>query len=104
MNLNWNFLKLVSVLGGLLAEAGEVLFFGGCVQHQMVACGELHAAIDPVTAPWDVVALVPCVHEAGGIASTLEGDEAHVIFGGSRVTAANPALLRALLTHLGEAP
>lgn len=64
-----------------------------CVQHALVCLGRLHLAIDPLMAPWDSAALVPCVLEAGGSVATLSGEMRGAVFGGSLVSAASGELL-----------
>jgi histidinol-phosphatase len=86
--------------GTLAARAGRVRFGGDCVQHALVCRGRLHAAVDPVMKPWDSAALVPCVLEAGGTASTLAGATRGVVEGGSLVTACSEALKDALIQAL----
>lgn len=57
---------------------------GDFYQHMLVAegCGEI--AVDPVVKPWDIAPLQVIVEEAGGLATTLEGERS--IYGGSLVT------------------
>jgi histidinol-phosphatase len=42
-------------------------------QHALVAEGSIDAAVDARLAPWDYVALVPILEEAGGRVSALDG-------------------------------
>jgi histidinol-phosphatase len=58
--------------------------FGDFYQHIMVAegCGEI--ACDPIVAPWDIGPLQIIVEEAGGKATTVEGDRS--IYGGSLIS------------------
>src|SRR5213592_588887 len=63
-----------------------------------VAAGRLDAFWEPSLAPWDVAAGVVLVREAGGVVTTLEGDE-DVLQHGS-VVAGNPAMHRWLLELL----
>ncbi|MGH8976624.1 MAG: inositol monophosphatase family protein, partial [Acidimicrobiia bacterium] len=42
-------------------------------QHMLVAEGAFDVSVDPIVSVWDVAALVPIVHEAGGRWSTLDG-------------------------------
>lgn len=76
----------------LIRRAARFRFVGDCVQHLLVAKGALHAALDPVMMPWDSAAIVPCIREAGGVASTMEGDERDVVFGGSLLTSCSSEL------------
>jgi histidinol-phosphatase len=73
-------------LTGLIRRAHSFRFLGDCLQHALVCQGRVHAAVDTIMMPWDVAALVPCVREAGGIATSLTGDAEGVVFAGSLVT------------------
>ncbi len=73
--------------GGLEAFAGRVergRGLGDFFQHVLVAqgCGEM--AVDPVVDPWDVAPLLLMLEEAGGRATSLQGDR--TIYAGSLVT------------------
>jgi histidinol-phosphatase len=50
--------------------------------------------------PWDIAAIVPCVEEAGGVVSNLQGQREGIIYGGSLIAAANADLLTAALHQL----
>jgi histidinol-phosphatase len=58
--------------------------FGDFWQHCLVAEGAGEIAVDPVANPWDAAALQILVEEAGGRATTLEGER--TIYGGSLVS------------------
>ena len=59
---------------GLLIRACRTFFFvGDCIQHALVCRGRLHVAVDTLMSPWDIAALVPCVEEAGGVVTGLDG-------------------------------
>ncbi|MEM9664622.1 MAG: inositol monophosphatase family protein [Bacteroidota bacterium] len=84
-------------LGPISRVAGRLRFVGDCVQHMLVARGVLHAALDPVMSPWDIAALVPCLLEAGGTVSTIDGRTTDLVFGGSLLSACHPALHEEIL-------
>ncbi len=86
----------------LVQRTGSLRFVGDCMQHALVAQGRVHAAIDPVMYPWDIAAIVPCVEEAGGVAATVSGQRENVVFGGSLITAASPALLNDIVEVLNQ--
>lgn len=67
----------------LLRRARKFRFGGDCLQHVVVCRGLAHVGIDPVMHPWDIAALVPCVEQAGGVVSTVDGRREDVVFGGS---------------------
>ncbi|MBK8267848.1 MAG: inositol phosphatase [Planctomycetes bacterium] len=87
-------------LSKLLRKARKIRFCGDCLQHALVCRGRIHAAIDTVMQPWDIAALVPCVEEAGGVATSLAGTRDNVVFSGSLLTSANEAVHRELLDCL----
>ena len=87
-------------LGGIVRAAQKFKFYGDCVQHAVVCRGDASAAIDTVMRPWDSAAIVPCVEEAGGVVTTLEGERHNVVFGGSLLTSSGPALHDELIRSL----
>ena len=80
------------LLGRLIRNAGCLEFVGDCVQHMLVARGNLHVALDSVMQPWDSAAIIPCIREAGGVVSTLQGEYENVVFGGSLLSSCCPQL------------
>lgn len=68
----------------LLGRAARTRGFGDFYQHLLVAEGSGEIAVDPIVRPWDVAALTVIVEEAGGKATTFEGERA--ISGGSLLT------------------
>lgn len=88
----------------LIRKAGAFRFIGDCLQHALVCQGRVHAAVDTLMKPWDIAALVPCVREAGGVATSLEGDAEGVVDSGSLVTSSDPALHREVLETLSAPP
>jgi histidinol-phosphatase len=56
----------------------------------------LDAAVDPLMKPWDVAAIVPCILEAGGTISDLNGRKSNIIDRGSIVAASSDGLRRAI--------
>lgn len=71
-------------LEGLVGGVGRARGFGDFYQHALVAQGSGEAAIDPSLSPWDAAPLLLLVEEAGGRATTLEGER--TIYGGSLVS------------------
>ena len=84
----------------LVRGSGAFRFVGDCLQHALVCEGRLHSAVDTIMKPWDIAALVPCVREAGGVATSLEGDADGVVFSGSLVSSSDPELHRHVLATL----
>jgi len=89
-------------LQGVLDDACHLEFIGGCVQHLLVAKGDLHAALDAKMYPWDTAAVVPCIREAGGVVSTLDGDYENVVFGGSLLSSCNRQLHEEVIRSLNR--
>jgi histidinol-phosphatase len=69
---------------GLVAQVERTRGFGDFYQHLLVAEGAGEIALDPEVQPWDIAPLQVIVEEAGGRATTLEGDRS--IYGGSLVS------------------
>jgi histidinol-phosphatase len=89
-------------LSAVIGQARKFRFGGDCMLHALVARGRAHAAIDTIMSPWDIAALVPCVEEAGGVATPLTGDTSDVIFGGSLLTSSHQDLHDELLAILNR--
>ena len=66
-------------LSEILRRARKFRFVPDCMQHALVCRGTLQVAIDPLMSPWDVAALVPCVEEAGGQVSSIDGRRASIL-------------------------
>lgn len=87
-------------LSRVLSRARKLRFCGDCLQHALVCRGRIHAAIDTIMQPWDIAALIPCIEEAGGVATSMTGERRDVVFSGSLLTSANHTLHRELLEAL----
>lgn len=83
----------------VLNKARKFRFCGDCMQHALVCRGSAHVAIDTLMQPWDVAALIPCIEEAGGVATTLTGQREGIVYGGSLLTSSDPKLHQEVL-HL----
>lgn len=90
-----------SRMSELIRRAGRFRFVGDCVQHAWVARGLLDGAVDPKMNPWDNAALIPCVLEAGGQISAIDGRTDDLVNAPNLVTSANPALHADILAVLG---
>lgn len=84
-------------LTSLIRSARKFRVCGDCLQHALVCRGSLHVAIDTIMQPWDIAALVPCIEEAGGVCSAIDGRRDGVVFGGSLLAACDAALLDEVL-------
>lgn len=87
-------------LGALIPKARRFRFFGDCMQHALVCQGRIDAAIDTIMNPWDIAALVPCVEEAGGVVTNLDGNRKDVVAGPGLLTSSSPALHSEILSIL----
>jgi histidinol-phosphatase len=76
----------------VIHRARKFRFFSDCFQHALVCRGNIHVAIDTVMQPWDIAALVPCIEEAGGVATTLGGRREGLVFGGSLMSSCDRRL------------
>lgn len=79
-------------LSGIISNSAKFRFCGDCLQHSLVCMGSLHAAIDTIMKPWDIAALVPCIEEAGGIATDLQSDRINISNSTSLISSCNPIL------------
>ncbi len=78
----------------LAFKVGRLRMIGDCVQYPLVCRGVLDAAVDPLMKPWDIAAIVPCILEAGGAISDLQGRTVDIISRGSLVAASSDGLRR----------
>lgn len=91
-------------LKGLIYQARKFRFCGDCLQHALVCRGRIHAAVDTLMQPWDSAAIIPCIEEAGGIATTLSGQRNGIVFGGNLLTSCDISLHREILDLLRPDP
>jgi histidinol-phosphatase len=84
----------------LLQRARKFRFCGDCMQHALICRGNLHVAIDTIMQPWDIAALLPCIREAGGVASSAGGQRDDLVFAGSLVSACSEPVLQEVLAVL----
>jgi histidinol-phosphatase len=90
-----------SRVSDLVRKVGRLRLVGDCVQYPLLCRGALDAAIDPLMKPWDIGALVPCVLEAGGSVSDLNGETSLIIERSSFVAASSGRLRRAICKQAG---
>jgi histidinol-phosphatase len=91
-NIHTNCGQMPYNLTGLIHKAGKFRFCGDCLQHALVCRGRVHAAVDTLMQPWDSAAIIPCIEEAGGVATTLSGQRKGIVFGGNLLTSCDPSL------------
>lgn len=87
----------------LARSVGRLRMVGDCVQYALLCRGALDAAVDPFMKPWDIAALVPCVTEAGGVLSDLQGATSRLLERTS-IVAASSARLRTELVRAARGP
>ena len=67
----------------LSSTAAVARSWGNCYGYLLVATGRAEVMVDGIVSPWDAVALMPIVEEAGGVFTDWEGTR--TAFGGSAV-------------------
>ena len=87
----------------LAQHVGRLRMVGDCVQYALLCRGVLDAAIDPFMKPWDIAPLVPCVLEAGGTLSDLNGETSGLIERESIVAASCAPLRREIMRKIQSA-
>jgi len=90
----------VCKLSKLIRMPRKFRFINDCVQHSLVAQGRIDAAIDPEMNPWDIAALIPCVEEAGGVVSDLDGVRENLSWRTSLLSSSSAELHRQILRVL----
>jgi histidinol-phosphatase len=88
-------------ISSLIRAAGRPRLVGDCVQYSLLCRGVLDAAVDPLMNPWDIGALAPCVLEAGGSVSDLNGETTRVVERRSFVAASSSALRHEICQQVG---
>lgn len=86
-------------LSRLYRRARRFRWSGDCINYALLCQGRIDVALDPRMNPWDIAALVPCVREAGGVLTSLDGNE-DVVWRSDLVASANPALHAKVLQAL----
>ena len=90
-------------LSNLARTAGRIQLVGDCVQYALLCRGGLDAAVDPLMKPWDIAAIVPCVLEAGGSISDLNGETTRIVERTSLTAASSAALRKQICAQVGKA-
>jgi histidinol-phosphatase len=86
-------------LSSLYKQSRRFRWSGDCINYALLCQGRVDVAMDPRMHPWDIAALVPCVREAGGVATSLDGNP-HAVWQPDLVASANPALHAKVLQSL----
>ena len=78
-------------LSRLYRRARRFRWSGDCVNYSLLCQGRVDVALDARMSPWDTAALAPCIREAGGILTAVDGNE-DVVWQPNLVASANPTL------------
>jgi len=84
-------------LSALILRGRKFRMISDCVQHALVAQGRIDVAVDAIMNPWDIAAVVPCVEEAGGTVTDLEGRREDIVWNASLLSTSSPELQRQVL-------
>ena len=87
-------------LSCLYRQARRFRWSGDCINYALLCQGCVDVALDPRMNPWDIAAVAPCVREAGGVLTSLDGNE-DVVWRHDLVASANPRLHAKVLQSLG---
>ena len=86
-------------LSQLYTQSRRFRWSGDCINYALLCQGRVDVALDPRMNPWDIAALAPCVREAGGMLTSLDGEE-DVVWRPNLVASANPELHARVLQSL----
>jgi len=86
-------------LSRLYRQARRFRWSGDCINYALLCQGRIDVALDPRMNPWDIAAVVPCVREAGGTITSLDGDE-DAVWHPNLVASATPQLHAKVLQAL----
>jgi fructose-1,6-bisphosphatase/inositol monophosphatase family enzyme len=86
-------------LSGLYSRTRRFRWSGDCVNYALLCQGRIDVALDPRMNPWDIAALAPCIREAGGVATSLDGNP-NVVWQPNLVASATPRLHAQVLESL----
>ena len=86
-------------LSALYRQARRFRWSGDCINYALLSQGFIDVALDPRMNPWDIAAVAPCVREAGGVVTSVDGNE-DVVWQPNLVASATPALHTAVLQAL----
>jgi histidinol-phosphatase len=89
-------------LSQLYRQARRFRWSGDCINYALLCQGRVDVAMDPRMNPWDIAALAPCIREAGGVLSSVDGNP-DVVWNSTLVASANPGLHRKVLESLRPA-
>jgi histidinol-phosphatase len=86
-------------LSRLYQQARRFRWSGDCINYALLCQGCVDVALDLRMNPWDIAAVAPCVREAGGVLTSLDGNE-NVVWQRDLVASATPRLHAKVLQSL----
>jgi histidinol-phosphatase len=86
-------------LSQLYRKARRFRWSGDCINYALLCQGYVDVALDSRMQPWDIAAIAPCVREAGGVLTSMQGDE-RVVWQPNLVASANASLHEQVLRLL----
>ena len=87
-------------LSALIPKGRKFRMISDCVQHALVAQGRIDVAVDAIMNPWDIAAVVPCVEEAGGTVTDMEGRRDRIVWSASLLSTSSAKLQQQVLRVL----
>jgi histidinol-phosphatase len=86
-------------LSRLYSRARRFRWSGDCINYVLLCQGRVDVAIDSRMNPWDIAAVAPCVREAGGVLSSIDGKD-DIVWQPNLVASANLTLHTGVLDSL----
>jgi histidinol-phosphatase len=96
----WDSGQPMRKLSNVIPKARQFRFVCDVVQHALVAQGRIDAAIEPIVHPWDIAGVIPCIEEAGGTVSDLEGRREGVVWRSQFLSSSSAQLHTEILSTL----
>jgi histidinol-phosphatase len=88
-------------LSRLYHQARRFRWSGDCINYALLCRGLIDVAVDSRMHPWDIAAIAACVTEAGGVVTSLDGNE-DIIWRPNLLATATPKLHAQVLQLLGS--
>jgi histidinol-phosphatase len=88
-------------LSRLYRQSRRFRWSGDCINYALLCQGYIDVALDTRVNPWDVAAVTPCVREAGGVLTSLDGNH-DVVWEPDVVGSANAKLHAKVLRSLRQ--
>jgi len=88
-------------LSRLYRQSRRFRWSGDRINYALLCQGHIDVALDTRVNPWDVAAVTPCVREAGGVFTSLDGNQ-DVVWESDAVASANAKLHAEVLRSLQQ--